>query len=276
MCVCLSLPDFFRTQPLNRMPPVPLLHKTLSSWGPQGVEQRSGSASNRHGPGPALMTPSSPQLSTKPWPHQGGGSCNISSSENFHHQSIIYHYIYMHNIIDVDAYIYIKKNVCVCVNLIQFIDTQASLLFALDMVGHSGTSIWHSSFQTSQVGWKVSKMLVKHNQSTNQLQLVNNSSHPPWQFNPHDSHVAECSKNSQSIWNHQPTTINQQPTTNNQLTTNINQPSVTDDTWPLSRGAQASIDEHATCAIRMGSQRASRRSPEPAAGSVAPQNPQNF
>jgi hypothetical protein len=26
----------------------------------------------------------------------------------------------------------------------------------------------------------------------------------------------------------------------------------------------------------MGSQRASRRSPEPAAGSVAPQNPQNF
>ena len=110
-------------------------------------------------------------------------------------------------------YIY-KKNVCVCVNLIQFIDTQASLLFALDMVGHSGTSIWHSSFQTSQVGWKVSKMLVKHNQSTNQLQLVNNSSHPPWQFNPHDSHVAECSKNSQSIWNHQPTTINQQPTDN--------------------------------------------------------------
>lgn len=123
-----------------------------------------------------------------------------------------------------------KKNVCVCVNLILFIDTQASLLFALDMVGHCGTSIWHASFQTSQVGWKVSKMLVKNNQSTNQLQLVNNSYHPPWQFNPHDSQVAECSKNSQSTWNHQPTTINQ-------LTTNINQPSVTDDTWPLSRSA---------------------------------------
>ena len=47
----------------------------------------------------------------------------------------------MHNIIDVDAYIYIFKKMCACVNLIQFIDTQASLLFALDMVGHSGTSI---------------------------------------------------------------------------------------------------------------------------------------
>ena len=128
------IPGVLWTQPLNRMPPVPLLHKIRSSWRPQRNDNGAAQA-----PGPNCALPW--------WLHRRRnwalshdlGACNVSMEE-FHCQFInlyidvdafrcicIHKYIYIYIYICVYIYICILHThthtcvcLCVCVRVCQF------------------------------------------------------------------------------------------------------------------------------------------------------------